>query len=489
MSDRKQIFQDKLQLVLHKKILNQISILRKYKDVKYHHLTLKGLVEILSKIISYSYLKKHADKNGHVDGYHIYSTDLKTLNRNKLNKYFNFFEKAPESTYHRNSSTRTERNGYSHWYRYSDLILESVNTAIGLAVRQIKHTEIFAGHEDAHKSRIRSALNKSIGSQTVESSIKIRKVVFLKLYKQFKNGLCDDFLVLLNNCIGSDSEYAYIENKVLRTTLDEQGREYTTVGTFSKNFRSAILNSYTEIDINSAIQSVLVNLYYMNTIIQNKKTSLSTLKDDFPAHYELLTDKNRFRRKYSYNFRCDESMAKEIVTSISYSPKSRIIYKYCKQREYYDDELRRSYPFSPESILRCKKLVEPYIAETTKLRKNVLEKFYHQNGDTNKSFKIGNIRVKDFKGMIDTDIQEHNQTLKGKGRGKSLDDRRLYRIYELVERLIRLKMIEFIESKGISEYYQLHDCVIFDGKIDTKELRQFIYQELNMIISFSEKTY
>jgi len=250
-----------------------------------------------------------------------------------------------------------------------------------------------------------------------------------------------------------------------------------------------ILKGYTEIDINSAIQSVLVNLYYMNTIIQRKKTSLSDLKEDFPKHYALLTDKARFRRRYSYNFICDESMAKEIITSISYSPKSRIIYKYCKKRKYYNKDLQRYYAFSAGQILKCKKLTEPYIAETIRLRKQVLEKFYYQNLDSNKCFKIGNIRVKDFKSMIDDEIQAHNRTLKGKGRGKSLDDRRIYRIYELIERQIRLKMIEFIENKGISEHYQIHDCVIFDGKIDTEELRQFIYQKLKMIMSFSVKTY
>ncbi|MGD9808135.1 MAG: hypothetical protein AB7E76_09395 [Deferribacterales bacterium] len=475
----KQIFQEKLELVLNKKILNQIRILRKYKDVKYHHLTLKGLVETLAKIISYSYQNKHLPSSGHVDEYHIFSTDLAILKRNKLSKYFVFFRRGDNSTYHRNNSKGSERNGYPHWYTYSDLINKAVDTAMWLTVRQIKYLDKFQYYEDAHKEKIRTVL-RTDADQKADSFIKVRKDIFLKLYKEFKKGLCDDFLILLNNCIGSDSEYVYAENEVLKSSLEGHGREYTTIGMFSKNFRSVILKGYTEIDINSAIQSVLVNLYYMNTIIQSKRNSLSYLKEDFPAHYSLITNKSMFRWKYTNVFRCSEPLAKEIITSISYSPKSRIIYKYCKQRNNL---------FSPKSILQCKKLVEPYIAETNKLRERVLEKFYHQNSDSNEFFKIGNIRVKDFKDMIDAEIQEHNQTLKGKGRGKSLDDRRIYRIYELVERQVRLKMIEFIESKGIADFYQIHDCVIFDGKIDVNELRQFIYQELNMIIGFSEKTY
>jgi len=169
MPDKKQIFQEKLQLVLRKKILNKISIMRKYKDVKYHHLTLKGLVETLAKIISYSYYNKHLLSNGCADGYHIYSTDLATLKRNKLGKRFVFFERVYNSTYHRNNSKDSESNGYPYWYTYSDLINESIGIAIWLTVRQIKHSKKFENHDELHIGKIRSVINTSISNQQTSS--------------------------------------------------------------------------------------------------------------------------------------------------------------------------------------------------------------------------------------------------------------------------------------------------------------------------------
>lgn len=216
MPDKKQIFQEELQLVLNRKILNQISTQRKYNDVKYHHLTLKGLVETLAKIISYSYTNKHISSSGHADGYHIYSTDLATLNRNKLSQYFVFFERAYRSTYHKNSSTRADRNGYSHWYTYSDLINEAIGTAMWLTIRQIiKYSDKFEHHEDTHKEKIRTVL-RTDADQKADSFIRVRKDIFLKMYKEFKKGLCDDFLILLNSSTGADSEICLCREQGLK---------------------------------------------------------------------------------------------------------------------------------------------------------------------------------------------------------------------------------------------------------------------------------
>jgi hypothetical protein len=70
-----------------------------------------------------------------------------------------------------------------------------------------------------------------------------------------------------------------------------------------------------------------------------------------------------------------------------------------------------------------------------------------------------------------------------------LSDRRIYRIYELVEHQIREEMIVYIESKGGKNVYQLHDCVIFKGDIDVSDLKYYIFQKLNILISFSKNVY
>jgi len=266
---------------------------------------------------------------------------------------------------------------------------------------------------------------------------------------------------------------------------------HTTLGSIPKDVRHILLDGYTEIDINSAIQFVLVNLYHLNTLIQYKKNSITTVEKEFPSHYSLLANKQRFRDRYSKAFRCDEALAKKIITSISYSPKKRIIYKYMKERKYVSRHSNRTqtWEFSSKQIVDGKKLITPHVTETIKLRDAVLGKFYDQEGDRNKHFKLGNLLVKDFKNLIDEDIKKNNKKLKGNGRGKSLDDRRVYRIYELVEHQIRSEMISYIKSKGGENIYQLHDCVIFKGDIDASELKYHISQKLNLIVNFSKKVY
>ncbi len=469
-----------------KKVLRW-QILKKVDETKYHHHALTGLVNTLSKIVFYSYTNKHYNSTNHIDGFHIYSKDLGLLKRNKISQKFTFFTRVERSTYHKNNSNTPESNGYSHWYAYSDLINDSIQLAIYLTIRQIKYSDRFDYYENSTIAKVKSVILTR--PETGRNYIKIRKKMYSRLLKLFRKGLCDDFWQLLYHSEGSDKHYVYVRNEQISTSLNGLGREYTTLGNLSKATRHLILRGYTEIDLESAIQSVLVNLYYYNTIKIMHETTLETFKNDFPAHHKLLSDKHRFRGNVASKFKCDEKMAKQIITSISYSPKSRIIHKYCKMRKYQVKNLPYNYEFSNKQIVECKKVIEPLIKEAIKMRKVVLEKFYHQSKDSNNFKKLGGVLISEFKEMIDEDIKQHNKKLKGNGKGKSLDDRRIYRIYELVEHQIRLKMIEYINQNGIHEYHQLHDCVIFDGNIDSSSLEKYIFDELNLRVSFSQETY
>jgi len=484
------IYHEKLAFVLRSKIQKQIDRMQNDREIKYHHHTLNGLVSTLTKIVAYSYTKPHyriSGENRFLEGYHIYGSDLATLKKNKLSQYFSFFSRADNSTYHANNAKSSEKNGYAHWYVYSDLIFQSIQLAEYLAIRKIKYAERFERYEGAHQAKIVSAFDTECNGDG--DYIKVRKRGYLKLYKWFQEGRCDDFLNLLYNSVGSDNEYVYIRNDVISEHLDGSGRQYTRLGTLSKSIRQLILRGYTEVDMDSAIQTVLVNLYYYNTIKSRTETSLADFKKDFPAHYELLSDKKRFRRKIAAAFKCDEKAAKQILTSISYAPKRRHIFKNCKERTYIHPVTGREMEFSDKQIVECKKLIEPLIKETIKIRKVVLEKFYYREKDQNDFMKLGNIRISQFKSLIDDDIAAHNLKLEGKGRGKPLEDRRIYRLYELVENQVRTKMIEFLNKLGINEHYQLHDCLIFPAKFDLRALRHYIFKELNLNLSFSAETY
>jgi hypothetical protein len=359
-------------------------------------------------------------------------------------------------------------------------------------MRQIKYNQKYQPNEKKHREIARSVLNNTkVAASTNSSDLKISKYIFFSLYKQFKMGLCDDFLNLLYKSKCSDDCYVYIDNSVISSSLDGNGREYTTIGSLSKQTRHLILAGYTEVDVSTAIQSVLVNLFYMDTLVQYRDTTLSALPKDFPSHYGLIIDKNQYRDRICCAFKCDHRYAKELITSISYSPKRRYVYKSTKQRNYIEtgSNYAREASFSPKQIVKCKKLIEPFVKETIQLRKAVLGNFYNRKQGCNKSFKVGKILVSEFKNMIDEEIRLQNGKLKGKGRGKSLDDRRLYRIYELIEHQIRTEMINYINSLGYKDCYQLHDCIIFKGDLDINSLKKHIYLKLNMIISFSKEVY
>lgn len=486
-----QTYSYNLSRVLTSKIIREIDRKRSFRDIQYHHLAMTGLVDTLTRIIQYSTQKpKHfiVNKNHkRLEGYHIYSNDIQVLNRNKIAQYFTFFTRSDRSTYHRNNSKQSEKNGYSHWYIYSDFILSSIETAMYLTMRQIKYQT----HETIHKGIARSVLNNTKVAAPNSSDLKVSKLIYLRLYQQFKIGLCDDFLNLLYKSKCSDDRYVYIDNSVISSSLDGYGREYTTIGSLSKQTRQLILTGYTEVDVSTAIQSVLVNLFYMDTLVQCRDTTLSALHKDFPSHHGLMINKKRYRDKICYAFKCDHRTAKELITSISYSPKRKYIYKLTKQRNYIvtGSNYVREVSFAPKQIVNCKKLIEPFVKETIQLRKAVLENFYNRKQGCNECFKVGKIRVSAFKNMVDEEIRLQNRKLKGKGRGKSLDDRRLYRIYELIEHQIRTEMINYINSLGYKDCYQLHDCIIFKGDLDINSLKNYIYLKLNMIISFSKEVY
>lgn len=485
------LFTQKLKLVLTRNISRVIENKKQYSDIEYHPHALSGLVSTLTRIIHYSSLNKRYNSVGNLDGYHIFSSDLTILKKNKLNQHFIFFERHQDSTYHRNNSHQSESNGYSHWYIYSDLIQDSWNLANYLTYRSIKHSNKYGHLDELYKSKVKDSLHHKIDENNLDLYIKMDNRIFLKSYKLFNEGAFDGFLNILYKIKGSDYGNVYIDNSVTSESLDGYGRAHTTLGSIPKSVRYILLDGYTEVDINSAIQSILINLYYLNTLIKNKKNDLKLLKNDFPSHYFLHTNKNRFRDKYSSTFKCDEALAKKIITSISYSPKSRIIYKYMKKRKYLfqGSNFSRMYEFSRKQMLAGNELIQPHITETIKLRDAVLEKFYYQEGDSNEYFKFGNLFVKYFKKLIDEDIRKNNKKQKGNGRGKSLSDRRIYRIYELVEHQIREEMISYIKSKGGENIYQLHDCVIFKGEIDPSELKCHIFQKLNILVSFSKEKY
>lgn len=490
MQDTELMYQETLKVVLNNKINKKLDQIRSNSEVEnFHHHALNGLIETTSKIISYSRNKLHFNQYEKHDGYHIYATDIKNLKRNRISKYISLFDRHPDSTYHRNSRGKgSSSNGYPHWYLYSDLINQSLQLTDYLVLKRLLYVNKFSGAEPRYLEQIKSVWNSKSGS--VDSNyIRVPKERFLLLYKHFKRGFNHDFPTILKQGQFFDGEYVYLKNDNKYESLDGFGRQYTLLGSISGETRKFLLPNHTEIDINTAIQTILVNLYFMNTNIQTKRNSFAQLKNLYPEHYLLLSDKHKFREKYKRKFKCDIELAKKIITKISYAPSRRVIYNYTKERGYFVKGIPYQVDFTPSQIVECKKLIDPFVAETKKIRKEVIRKFYNLDADANQHFKIGDIYIKDFKKLIDEDIVRDNKRKEKTGRGQSLEDRRIYRINELVEHQIRSVMINFVREQGIDYCHQNHDCIIFDGEVDVQEMRKRIYEKLNINVGLTVTKY
>lgn len=445
---------------------------------KYDNRALNGLCNYVVRILKDMYSYPHYNKGiKAIDGYHIDSTIFRNLKLNKLCKYFieysstcdgdkvtkrsfPFFLRAERSTYHRNNS-RTGYNGYAHWYVPGDLIIKILNHSISIMNQILSFEHQYGNKEQEYINKLKTVLKIDLSNEDTHKYLKIHKNKIKSCFIFWKNGKYLQFSTIINNAVGIDGNYICIKNNI-KETLNGKGRKYTILGSISKEFRKFLLEDYIEIDLSSGIQTVLVNLYYNKYLYPNRYSS--EFKKEFPMHHAFLTYKNKFRKNVSKLFNCNLEMAKKILTSISYSPNSRIIHKYCTQRN-----------LSPERTLKCKKFIEPFIEEAKILRDTVLLKYY-ENDEENKK-------------IIDFDIQEHNKTLKGNGRGKSLKDRKLFRLYTIYEKQIRDAMIEYLIFNDVENIYQLHDCVIFDKNIDLSNMPNYIYKYAKFNCKFSKEIY
>lgn len=461
------ILSDRLRINIIKDIKKRYD----YDGKPIHKGSLNGLVTVLTRVLMYGENHKHFNSDGHFSGNHILYSELKILKRNKLAQKFihynldsdgeyngeqlPFFRRADDSTYHANNA-RFGYNGYSHWYVYSNMLYKTISETYHFYKLALNHTNKFSGNVDEYVHNINDIIAKPIDLDE-KKYIKVPKEKFINLVNKFIDGVYEGIGILIKRAEYVDDKYVYVLNITdTATSLNGKGRTYTTLSSLRKDVRAYILEGLTEIDLNTSAQSVLLNLYY------NRKLDTDALEKEFPKHYLLLTNKTRFREKVAYYFKCDINEAKEIITAITYSPNSRIIFKRCSLNG-----------FSAKRIKEAKKFIEPFIEESKMIRDKVLS-----------VYNVGKI-----KDLIDSDIKEANKKLKGNGKGKSIKDKSISRIYTIFEKIIRDSMIEYLHSQGIENVYQIHDCVIFKGDINVRDLQSYVMTKTSFNIGVARVLY
>ncbi len=452
---------------------------------KYHHNTILGFYNSLSNLIIEASANPKKNDDNKLQGYHIYSKSIQNFKRNKIVQDIdidNIAHRAYRSTYHANNS-RKESNGYSHWYLFDEWVSNANSIANTRLIKMIQHNQKYEHTNEKYKNIVKEILNSCPHIKNKENTdyIKIHKYYFIPEYKNFKNGLSEQFSIVLNRVFYWDEDYVYVDNssynQIYNESLDGNGRSYTLVGLLSRDLRKRLLQNHVEYDIDTTAQTIFLNLYYMNTIKGCNSFNLKQLKKDFPEHYQLLTDKRLFRLKISHFFKVNSEEAKKIITHITYSPNSNVIHTYIKDKS------------APTKSI-AKDGMKAFIKESKQIRKVVLEKFYYQKNDHNPNLKIGDLFLKEFKPLIDEVIRINNLKLKGNGRGKKRDDRIAFRITELIEHQIRECMISIFEKLNVDNIYQIHDAVIIDKPLKnfhTKMIEAYVKKHLDFTISVSQK--
>ncbi|MGL1862394.1 MAG: hypothetical protein OCC46_07725 [Pseudodesulfovibrio sp.] len=443
------------------------------------------------RIVDPSFHDNHIEQ--HVRSYHIHSDLLKKYKRNPIGKHFeHWFKESPNSGYHiNNAGSGKKSNGYTKWYYLGVDLIDIIDTANTLFMNALK----FQKHGYEHVN-----IDESIGAipfvepdfqMDTKKYFKVKWELFLHEVELFNEHDNPQGLYLLRQMLFQDEEFVYLNNFIHDESLDGKGRTYSVLGSLDSDIRERLLPGYVELDINASLQSTLLSLVALNTLKPWKEVDYARFKSALPLLHKLTgtdLEKKLFRHSFASAFGVPVKKvhkrdvdAKTIITHLTMAPKSNYLYKYCKDK-------------GPKRVALAKRCAEPFIKECLILRKIILDKFYYCKTDENRNYKIGNLYIRDIPGMVDEQIRIDNLKLKGKGRGKVKEDRIMARIYELVEHEMRKEIVTYMESKGVDEIYQVHDCVIFpqqntEGKLTKVMIAKRVFDKLKMRISLSVETY
>lgn len=460
------------------------------KGVEYTPRELKGYINKLIDVFS----KVNAS-----DGkYHIYASELANLSRNKLADVFKVFERAKDSTYHRNSSTRGN-NGYTHSYEIKDWFLKLADQSFKDTRDHIKANKKYEKSIKEIKAKIKEikAHNSSKGTgvpiQSVDDYLVIEKSKFLTLFSRFEKGKFDYFKKYLENVFYYDDQYVYVDNDLHSKKIDKyegMGRSYTVLSNTSKDVRKYIFKGHTEVDINSCGPMILANLWLYDLQRKDNKNDLQELKDyHFENMYRLLTDKQGFRQKYANILGVKQNTIKSVITHLLYEPDSRQI-----THHFTEQEIKAA----SKKFLSTYELANPkkgvmfggFVNELRMMRHDVVETYYKDSlfSDSINKHQLNELAIKDIKHYVDKWFVNDALVKKGKG-SKKKESTIVHKIIELVEHQIRALVLDFISSKIETSVYQIHDAFIFNGSIQLDELERHIYDEIGFVAKFSEETY
>jgi len=477
-------------------------------------------------------LSKRKYENGFHVGYHVHSRFFNALRNNPIAKNLMscFFGRAERSTYHVNNGRwdLNESNGYTHWYVIKKDMWRIYTEAKMSMLHQDQHNKKYAGKfAKSAKPYAKSVPKVTKYEQIPEGCFSVGKKQFEAEFKLFERGKSPGFCTILKNVRCTSEKCVYINNESKRTrkcknlnnpvkyeseipelrtdeSMRGRGRIYSTLSSLDKDMRKRLLPGWVEIDVQASVQSVLMSLVKIDFTKEQTKdftfdlsADESTLRPEkdtlnlFPKHQKLLKDTGLFRTTFAPHTGGSKNV-KQAITQMSYAPRSNI---------------NRKYGTDPKQKAKAKKPLKEFKYECSHLQNYCLQTLYNAaNCGTNLNYRMGDLTVGDIKSLVDEEIAiqdklaQEKQERKHPGvkkRKRNLKPRIMFRIYELLESLIRKSMTNYVfengrlTTSGKHNILQIHDCLLMPTpcKINLKELSDYVFKDTLLRVKFSIDPY
>lgn len=451
----------------------------------------EGLIEIIRSIRTEDTAPDHKQRVG----FKLYSNKLANFHKKDIFKNNNIkaFEQVQDSCYMQTElarRTKGYKGGYSHTYKL---------TSFGLSLYKSLQEVLMKFNKTP---KIKDILGlKTIKSSDLEGieTIKVPYKRFKEIYnfyhkifvtceydsnKEFKDSM-RSIPFLLKHVIGYKGGYVYISNTSLGKI--KQDRDYTVYTCLSKALRKYLHPDYMEIDLDSACLSMNLNIYNEikrqseeTHIILKRKNSTklilrqfneSDTKIEFPIINAYMNNKYEGRIKIQSALGLkDVKEAKQFVTSLNF------------------DSNRGNLEFNTNSRKANTIYTKQLISEIGKLQRVINETVFKSD----RKFSIMGVPATSIRKDVEESISEHRsiKANEGKyGRGKKFLGKRMARLYFRLEKKVRDTIISYLDSKGVKDYHQIHDCLVFSKKykneVQKQDIKELIYAKYGYTLTLS----
>lgn len=128
------------------------------------------------------------------------------------------------------------------------------------------------------------------------------------------------------------------------------------------------------------------------------------------------------------------------------------------------------------------------IAEIQNLQKVINESVFKSD----RKFSLMGVSIASIRKDVQESISEHRSLKVNEckyGQGKKLIGKRLARLYFMLEKKVRDTVISYLDAKGVKDYHQIHDCLVFSKKykndVQKRDIQEILQRKYGYTLTLS----